>query len=358
MRSVGDVYRRGEVWYIRFTHAGRKYRESSGSTDRKIAVNLLRKRIAEVIEGRVVGHRADRVSFADLLALIEADYKAQGRKSLQTLQYRLKRLKSAFGTTRPVDITYRTLSAYVQKRTREGAAASTVRYELVALGRMFALAIQAGILNTRPAIPTVKVRNARQGFFEDDQLARVLEHLPEHLRPLVEFLSITGLRVGEAKALTWAQVDTDACVIRLEPGTTKNDEGRTWPFDVHPRLAGLILAQVDRALAYQQENGRIVPWVFHLGGLPIGEFKKSWKTACARANVPGRLVHDLRRTAVRNLVRAGVTEHVAMRLSGHRTRAVFDRYDIVNTDDLREGVQRLGRRPNGLTSGHTARGRG
>lgn len=344
MRSIGSVFRRGEVWYIRFIHAGRKYRESSGSTDRRIAKDLLKRRIAEVLEGRVVGHRADRVAFADLIGLIEADYRAQGRKSLSTLQYRLKRLKAAFGTTRPVDITYKELSAYVEKRTREGAAAATVRYEVVAMGRMFTLAIQAGLLSSRPSLPTVKVRNARKGFFEAAELARVLEHLPEHLRPLIEFISITGLRIGEAKSLTWAQVDVESCVIKLDPGTTKNDEGRTWPFDVHEGLAKLLLAQLERTATDQRGSDRIIPYLFHFRGRRIGEFKNSWKTACKKAGLPGKLVHDLRRTAVRNLVRAGVSEHVAMKLSGHKTRAVFQRYDIVDTADLREAVQKLGRR--------------
>ena len=146
MRSVGTIFQRGKVWYIRFIHAGRKYRETSGSTDPNIAKALLKRRIAEVIEGRVLGHRAETVTFADLIELIESDYRAQGRKSLSSLQYRLKRLKSAFGSTRPIDITYKALSAYIEKRIRERAAPATVRYEIVAMGRMFNLAIRAGLL--------------------------------------------------------------------------------------------------------------------------------------------------------------------------------------------------------------------
>jgi integrase len=343
MNSVGNVYQRSGVWYVYFTHRGRRYRESSGSSERRVAVALLKRRIAEVIEGRVVGHRADRVTFADLVSLIESDYTVQGRKSLPLLKYRLTRLKTAFGSTRPVDTTYKMLSAYVEKRLGEGAAAATVRYEIVTLGRMFTLAMKAGLLPSKPPMPTVKVRNARQGFFEADELARVLTHLPEPLRPLIEFLSITGLRIGEAKALTWAQVDLDHLVVRLEPGTTKNDEGRTWPFDGHRRLATILLDQLERTLALQKKQGRIISHVFHSDGEPVGEFKKSWATACKAAGLPGKLVHDLRRTAVRNLVRAGVTEVVAMRLSGHRTRSVFQRYDIVSTEDLRDAVKKLGR---------------
>jgi integrase len=106
---------------------------------------------------------------------------------------------------------------------------------------------------------------------------------------------------------------------------------------------------LEHTLALQKKQTRIIKHVFHIDGEPVGEFKKSWVTACKAAGLPGKLVHDLRRTAVRNLLRARVTEHVAMRLSGHRTRSVFQRYDIVSGDDLREAVRKLGKGlPHGL----------
>jgi len=82
--------------------------------------------------------------------------------------------------------------------------------------------------------------------------------------------------------------------------------------------------------------------VFNRDGRPIGEFRNAWRTAAAAAGCPGRILHDFRRTAVRNLVRAGVPEKTAMTLTGHKTRSVFDRYDIVNETDLREAVRKLG----------------
>ena len=343
MNTVGSLYKRGDVWYILFIHRGRRHRESSGSSDRKVAVALLKKRIAEVVEGRIIGPQAERVTFDDLAKLIEADYTTNARKSTVDMLGRVAHLRAAFGASRAIDITHKMLLAYVEKRTREGARPATVRYELVVLGRMYTLAIRAGMLTTRPPLPTIRLRNARSGFFEADQLARVLAALPPVIATAIEFASITGWRIGEIRGLTWGQVDVNGCVVRLEPGTTKNDEGRTFPFGAHPRLGALMVAQMEHTLAIQKERGRIIRHVFHSDGAPLGDFKKAWKDACKAAGCPGRLVHDLRRTAVRNLVRAGVSERVAMQLTGHQTRSVFDRYDIVSEADLTDAVKKLSR---------------
>jgi site-specific recombinase XerD len=130
----------------------------------------------------------------------------------------------------------------------------------------------------------------------------------------------------------------------LEPGTTKNEQGRTLPFAAHLALGRLIAAQMDRTHALQRQEQRVILWVFHREGGPLCDFRKVWKDACKEAGCPGHIVHDLRRTAVRNLVRAGVSERVAMELTGHRTRSVFDRYDIVTEADLTEAVKKLSQR--------------
>lgn len=141
--------------------------------------------------------------------------------------------------------------------------------------------------------------------------------------------------------LTWAGVDFSAGVVRLEPGTTKNDEGREFPFAVYPQLAGLLRAQRERTSSVERTSGRIIPWVFHRNGKPIHSYRGAWKAACDAAGLHGRLVHDLRRTAVRNLERAGVSRSVAMKLTGHKTEAVYRRYAVVSAADLSEGVAKL-----------------
>jgi integrase len=141
-------------------------------------------------------------------------------------------------------------------------------------------------------------------------------------------------------------VDLAAGTLRLDPGTTKNDDGRL--VYLTPEVARMLAAQLGRVDALSRQLGRIIPSLFpHLGkgplqGTRIKDFRKAWKTAAKKAGIPGMYRHDFRRTAVRNLTRRGVVERVAMKVTGHRTRSVFDRYNIVSDGDLRDVVRKLG----------------
>ena len=128
------------------------------------------------------------------------------------------------------------------------------------------------------------------------------------------------------------EIPTETICI-FEPGTTKNDDARWFPFT--EELRTVLESQRDQAEQLRMEKNLICPLVFHYrDGRPIGDFRKSWKTACQKAGLPGRIPHDFRRTAVRNLVRAGIPERVAMQMTGHKTRAIFERYNIVSDSDL------------------------
>jgi integrase len=190
----------------------------------------------------------------------------------------------------------------------------------------------------------LKERNVRTGFFEREQIDRILTHLPPAIRPAVQFGYITGWRIpSEVLRLQWRHVDFEARVVRLDPHTTKNDEGRTFPFtDALQRLLETQKAEHERLKA----EGIICPWVFNrsnqkVKGKRITTFIKAFRAACTKAGCPGRIPHDLRRTAVRNLVRAGVPERVAMQMTGHKTRSVFERYNIVSECDLVEAAKKL-----------------
>lgn len=344
-RGFGGIYRRAgsQFWWVQYSFRGVVHRESSGSTARAEALKLLRRRLEEMGRGRLIGADAERTSFEDLAEIVLTNYRVTGRKSTRRAEQAVNRLRDFFGFSRALEITGDRADAYVRARQTAGAKPSTMRYELAILKRGFTLALQAGKLTHRPAFPSLEVRNVRTGFFEEPECRAVLARLDDDVQPVVEFAYLTGWRRGEILPLEWRQVDFTAGVVRLEPGTTKNDEGRTFPFDVLPALGELLRRQRERTTAVERATGRIIPWVFHRDGRPIKAFDRAWEKACAAAGLAGKLFHDFRRTAVRNLERAGVPRSVAMKLTGHKTESVYRRYAIVSEADLREGVVKLAR---------------
>jgi len=149
---------------------------------------------------------------------------------------------------------------------------------------------------------------------------------------------------SEVLTLERRQVDLEAGTLRLDPGTTKNDDGRL--VYMPPDLKRLVAAQVDRVRILERKVGRVIPFLFpHLHGQRAGvrrrDYRKVWAAACNKSGVPGRLRHDFRRTAVRNMVNAGVPERVAMKVTGHRTRSAFDRYHITSPADLQDVARKL-----------------
>ena len=210
-------------------------------------------------------------------------------------------------------------------------------------------------LHHKPHIAMLREDNVRVGFFEREQCEAVLAHLPEAMRPAVTFAYVTGWRINsEALPLQWRQVDLGVGEVRLDPGSTKNREGRV--LYLAQELQQLLKQQRASADEIQRQRKMIVPHVFfhrpiikagtfgHLAGQHISPhcFYQAWRRARTAAGCPGSIPHDLRRTAIRNTVRAGIPERVAMKMSGHKTRSVFDRYNVVSDGDLRSAARRLG----------------
>jgi integrase len=191
-----------------------------------------------------------------------------------------------------------------------------------------------------PYIEMLKENNARRGFFEREQFEAIRSRLPDYARAAATFAYITGWRLkSEILPLQWRRVDFKAGVVTLDVGTTKNNDGRTFPMT--PELRATLEAQRVVTEARQRETGSIIPWVFHRGGRPMKGFIKAWRAACRAAGLPGRIPHDFRRTAVRNLERASVPRSTAMAMVGHRTEAIYRRYAIVDEVMLREGAAKL-----------------
>jgi integrase len=338
-RKTGEV-RTSPTWWVSYSHRGTKYRLSSNSAKRGVALKLLKRKLAEIGSGRPVIPDAERTTFEDLAAILVNDYKANGRRSLRLLPGKLQNLREFFGMGRAIDISSDRVTAYVAQRLEQGAANATVNYELSLLKRAFRLAHKAGRVASRPEIDMLHVSNTRKGFFEEDQFRAVLRHLPDDLKPVVQTAYLTGWRIdSEILTRKRSHLDLKAGWLRLEPGEAKNQQGRMFPLT--PELREVLEAQVSRTRDFERETGSIVPWLFHRLGKPIKSFRRSWLTALKLAGVPGRLRHDFRRTAVRNLERAGVSRSAAMAMVGHRTQAIYSRYAIVNETDLKEAADKL-----------------
>lgn len=332
--------RQSNIYWIKYVRAGRGYDESSRSKRRKDAAALLQEREGDIARGRPITPRIGKVTFEESADGILADYRTNGKRSLDAVERRLRlHLAPYFGGWRMANITTADVTKYIDKRQTDGARNGQINLELANLKKMFTLEMRAGRLLQKPYIPKLREDNVRTGFFEPEQYRAVLANLPEGVRPVVQFAYITGWRINsEVLPLQWRQVDFDAGEVRLDAGTTKNREGRVFPITADLRT--LLEAQYAEHERLTQ-TGHIVPWVFARGVKHIANFRKAWQSACKAAGCPGRIPHDLRRTAVRNLVRAGVPQAVAMKLTGHKTDSVFRRYDIVSPNDLRVAAERL-----------------
>jgi integrase len=278
---MGMIYKRGMVYWIKYYRSGKPYRESTRSKKTADAKRLLKKREGKISEGKLPGIYFDRVRFDELAEDLLTDYRINQKKTLVR-------------------------------------AARSVEHLRV------------------PYIPMLNENNTRKGFFEHGDFIALRDSLPDYLKDFVTFGYKVGWRVSEIGNLTWKHVDLEHGIVRLEPGETKNDEGRTVYLD--EEVKGVFAHQWE----VRKKSKTLLPYIFlnKDGADKIKRFDKAWKTACQKVGVGVKIFHDLRRTAVRNMVRSGIPERVAMMISGHKTRSVFDRHNIVNDTDLRLAGQK------------------
>ncbi len=203
----------------------------------------------------------------------------------------------------------------------------------------YRLALKQGRLATVPYIRHLLERNVREGFFERADFEAVASNLPPSLQDFARFGYLTGIRRGRLASVRWTVVGSGVRVAWLHRGESRNKRGTKVPLGGEP---GESSARRWEARRYQGTDGHpaVCPHVFHRDDRPIGDIRKAWAPAGKAAGVESRPFHGMRRSAVRNMVRAGVPERVAMEISGHRTRAVFDRYNITSERDLRDAMQR------------------
>jgi integrase len=383
MGSVFKVNPRCRFWYVKYKGAdGRMYCESSRCERKEDAKKILRAKESKIDQGVPITPAVGKVTLDEAVEDLSAFYRKKGRAaSLKGAERRARLHLAPFfgGKRRLATISSADIDAYVAKRQadsirtkaarttitedgtelvepekRKPVSSAQINRELQLLRRLFTLAIRNGRLMTRPSIELLAEAPPRSGFFERDQIDALCAHLPAEVQPIVRFMFITGWRLSEVLGLEWNRVDfTGRGHVRLASGTTKNGEARLFPMTIE--LRQLMEARQAAKAAAELETEQIIPWVFFrliaegrggpLKAHAVKTFTKAWKSACAKAGCPGRIPHDLRRSAIRTFVRRGLGEHTAMALSGHKTSSVFRRYDIVSADDLEDAAAKLDAAP-------------
>ena len=331
---MGALYKRGNIYWIKYYRNGKFFRESSGTDKKMVAKKLLDRREGEIANGKLPGVHFDKVIFDQLADDFLRDYKINNRKSLRRAERSVTNLKVGFEGVRATQITTPKVNKYIEQRLEEGAKNATINRELSALKRMLNMGAKQTppLVDRVPYIPMLKENNARKGFFEHDDFLAMRDALPEYLKGVITFGYKSGWRVSEIGGLTWAQVDRKQGVVRLEVGETKNDDARSVYMDEE------LKEVFEKQWQKRKDAKKMLPYVFlnNRGSDRIKRFDKAWNKALKNAGIGNKYFHDLRRTAVRNMVRSGIPETVAMVISGHKTREVFDRYNITNDADLIE----------------------
>ena len=357
-----------KIWYAQYYEDGRQIRVSTGERVKQKALPVLRRLMGKSEGGQsTVGLK--KIRYGDLRAALIANYTEKGNRSLEQRAdgsetiVGLKQLDDFFGFRPPkaadggpedhgnpgVPVTALTTDAgrrFVRKRLDEGAGPAMINRSLSCLRRMLHIAYEDRKVPVVPKIRLLKEPLARKGFLEPQKFEELVKQLPTHLRPLILFLYWCGVRLGEALQIQWEQVDLQNRIIRLEEAQTKNEEPRVVPL---PAVLVNLFSEVNPKVGpvFDDTNLR-TEWARACAAVGLGTLEKvkseshnGRRKFHVWQRYKGLIVHDLRRSAVRNLRRAGVSENVAMKISGHKTRAVFDRYNIVATDDTTEAMRRL-----------------
>ena len=379
-RGTGSIFHNGSaVWWIKFYVRGIPKRESSHSTDLDVAKKLLKRRLAEV-ETKTYVMRTN-VNIEELITDLLAEYRRERRKTITDVKLRWKKhLEPFFGRMKADDINTDTVQRYGGKREAQGASGPTINREVAILKHAFHLAMQSTPPKVRacPVMSMYKENPARKGFLTDDQYTRLARECNKEglwFRALLTTAYSFAFRKSELLNLRVRQVDLALRQIQLDAGTTKNDEARIAP------MTDEVFTLLTACVIGKQKNDYVFTRPAAKPGLPpepVRGFRRRWAKVCCAVGLGelvcpdcypelkeqtidgkcrcsacskkwrhqqlkyvGLLFHDLRRSGVRNLIRVGVQQKVAMSISGHKTASVFQRYNIVDERDIMEAGQKL-----------------
>ena len=331
--GTGRIFKRGGRWWISYCVDGVERRESCGLhvKTKGEAQKVLRERMRAVD----MGFAPSSTTVGDLLDLFVQDQRNRQRKSLKDAEARAKRIGQALGHLRTSEVSAKHVARFVEKMKSDGASGATVNRYRSVWQRAFRLGVDAG-LHVSPAYWPRHAESApKRDYVTLDRFETVLAELKEPYRTVALAAFWTACRQGEIRKWRWEFVDLEARTVLLPD--TKSGTPRQIP------LAEPIWAAVYRLSMLRERDWPECPWVFTLDGrteLSIWAMDSAWARACERAGEKIRF-HGLRHTAITNFRNAGVEEGSIMAISGHKTRAVFDRYGIQPQELLRTATNRL-----------------
>jgi integrase len=347
-RGMGSVFLRsrkqdgsGGVFWISYYQNGRRFYESAGAGKTKAqATELLRRRLADLQTGEHITAKDRRVMIASLWQDFINEKTMRKQDTINPCIRWKKRLCPVFGHLRAAQLTTDMLKKYVRDRQKAGTADATINRDMADLKRAFNLGYRSTPRKVAqvPIFPMLKEDNVRTGFIDDTQYDELVKHAPDlWLRTLLALAYNFGWRRSELLYLRVSQVDILEKTIRIWRGKSRSKSGE-------PRLvpfAGLddVTALLTECVRGKGSND----FVLTRDDVPVRDFRKAWRAATKAAGLGEQIFHDLRRSAVRNMIRRGIPQKVAMLISGHKTASVFDRYNIVDDADLRDATQKMRR---------------
>jgi integrase len=345
-------------WYTLIRVRGKQYKKSTGTSVKQEALKILRARQQEAEASGPPSREDSKLTYKNLREVLLSDYEEQENRALlhnketgKPYISSLTQLDKYFSDWKVSEITTHSVDRF--KASLKGKVANgTINRSLAALRRMFKLAIEKGRKIQAPVIKMLPEAEPRQGFLDVADYDKLHAALPEYVRPMLQTGYYTGMRLGEIVNLKWGSVDLAEGEIRLAGEDTKNKQPRTIPLidGLPDMMEGLRRANPDAEYVFLSPKGEVV-----------SSFIKAWRNACVKAAIPtringrevvshfdektgeyvGLIFHDLRRSAIRNLIRAGVDQTVAKEISGHKTDAVFKRYNITDGKDLRKAADKV-----------------
>jgi integrase len=347
-RGNGGVFqvKGSRFWWISYQLNGKTIRESSGELTKTAAAGKLKARLLAIGNGNFLGPRIEKITVDELYEDLVQDYRINGQAVEWAESVWNVHLKDFFSGMKAANLGSNQIAAYVEKRRKENTAPATVNRELALLRRAFSIAFDAEpqkvsrIPKFRRFITSEK-GNERRGFVEEPQYRKLMDAAgPLWLRGLMALAYNFGFRRGEllgnpkkgSEPMRCSQVDLLAGTVTLYSGETKNDDGRTVALTEECRL---LLTELRRGkkpedYLFTREKGEV-----------IKDFRGTWDKLTEAAGIHGLLFHDFRRSSVRNMIRRGVPQKTARTVSGHKTDAVFSRYNIVSEDDIRDAARRI-----------------